>query len=90
MHRARLLVSAILLTSCVRIGEATSDEKKQLDAWSKLVTEKDRAEVRRAADAHTDWMEKKKVQWMTQQYRARYNRAQEKKEKAATQATTKG
>lgn len=78
------LVTLLTLPGCLRVGQASSEERAQLDAWSKAVTQKDRDEVTRQASLHTEWAEKKKVQWMTQQYRARFNRAQNKK--AATQA----
>lgn len=84
----RLLIVILLLVpgGCLRVGQASDDEKAQLAAWSKVVTQKDRDDVTRQANSHTEWAEKKKVQWMTQQYRARFNRAQNRK--AATQAAT--
>src|SRR4051812_37502289 len=81
------IVIAFLFSGCLHIGDASPDEKSQLDSWSKLVTDADRAQVQRAAASHTEWAEKKKVQWMITQYRTRYNRAQAKK--AATQAATR-
>jgi hypothetical protein len=70
----------------MRVGQASPEEKSQMDAWANVVTQKDRDDVTRQAHMHTEWAEKKKVQWMTQQYKARYNRAQTKK--AATQSAT--
>jgi hypothetical protein len=95
MHRqCRPLVVILLplvMNGCLSVGQASPDEKQQLDAWAKVVTPRDRDEVTRQASQHTEWAEKKKVQWMTQQYKARYNRAQTKKAatRAATQTTTR-
>ena len=91
--RWRLLIVILLLPAggCLRVGQASDEEKSQLAAWSNVVTQKDRDDVTRQAGLHTEWAEKKKVQWMTQQYKARFNRAQSKKAatQAATQSTTR-
>jgi hypothetical protein len=78
-----LAISLCSLPGCLRVGQASRDELAQLDYWGKLLPDRDRAAVQREADQHTDWMPKKKVQWMTMQYRARYRRAQ-----AASQPST--
>ena len=75
-----ILFIAVVTTGCVSVGEPTPQEKKQLAAWSAVVTEKDREEVRREADRHTEWMERKKVQWMIGEYRSRYHKSQQKKQ----------
>ena len=91
----KFLISAVLLiatvsSSCTHVGEPTSQENKQLAAWSAVVSEKDRIEVRREADRHTEWMERRKVQWMIGEYRARYeNSRRAAAARAATRATTK-
>ena len=85
--RVAVPVILVLLIGCARIGEPSRDEREQLEAWSKLVTPKDREEVTRAADAHTDWMEKRKVQYMIGQYRARYLRARERQAATRPAAT---
>lgn len=89
--RQLLVALLILISGCLRVGQASPDEKQQLDAWANVVTPKDRDEVTRQASQHTEWAEKKKVQWMTQQYKARYSRAQNKKAatRAATQTSTR-
>src|SRR3954466_13969347 len=88
MYRTKLSIclalAGILGVGCVRVGQPSPDDQAQLAKWSQLVSPKDRAEVERTAASRTDWMEKKKVQWMTTQYRTRYNRQQAKK--ATTQA----
>jgi hypothetical protein len=75
----------VSIPGCLRVGQASDDEKQQLAAWSAVVTDKDRAEVQRTASLHTEWMEKKQVQWMIQQYKTRYAHLQSK---SATKPTT--
>jgi hypothetical protein len=69
------LVAFFVATGCVRIGEPSKEERDQLAKWSARVSETDRVEVRREADRHTEWMEKKKTQFMIEQYRERYRDA---------------
>src|SRR4051812_46887811 len=86
-----ILCAALTFAGCLSVGQASTDELAMRDAWGKQVSTKDRAEVQREVDQHTDWMEKKKVQWMTMQYRARYNRARAKAAAAAaTRPATSG
>jgi hypothetical protein len=93
-HAMKFLLSAVFFIAtvsagCTHVGEPTSQEKKQLASWSAVVSEKDRLEVRREADRHTEWMERRKVQWMIGEYRARYeNSRRAAAARAATRATT--
>lgn len=72
------LVALLLIAGCMRMGEPTADERAQLASWSKAVSDQDRAEVQREANTHTEWMERKKSQWMIGEYRARYAKARAK------------
>jgi hypothetical protein len=75
---AALALLIVIASSCVRLGEPTSQERAQLARWSNVVTDEDRADVRREADTHTEWMERKKAQWMISEYRSRYAKARAK------------
>jgi hypothetical protein len=89
-RRLLTLACAILVTcaaACLRIGEPTSDERRQLQQWSAAVSDQDRTAVEREAATHTEWMERKRTQWMITEYRARYMRQRTKdaRRAAATQ-----
>ena len=73
-----VLIFTIIGGGCVHVGEPTPEERAQLTKWSNAVSEQDRTEVRREADMHTEWMERKKTQWMISEYHARYERARAK------------
>lgn len=77
----------IMVGGCLRVGEPTPDERQQLQSWSAAVSDTDRVDVQREANTHTEWMERKKAQWMIGEYRARYARARAKaaRRAAATQ-----
>src|SRR3954452_19395415 len=81
------LMIALASGGCLRIGEPTPDERRQLQTWSAAVSDEDRAAVQREANTHTEWMEKKKTQWMPTEYRSRYAKARAKatRRAAATQ-----
>ncbi|MGH7177788.1 MAG: hypothetical protein ACREJC_10440 [Tepidisphaeraceae bacterium] len=81
------LLACLTFVGCVTVGQPTPQERDQLEKWSKLVTPVDRAAVESEAAEHTDWMSRKKTQWMIDQYRACYERAQARA--AATRASTR-
>ena len=69
------------------VGKPTDQEVTQMNAWAEVVTPKDRLDVTRQANQHTDWMERKKVQWITGEYVRRYNK--EKGKSLGTRALTR-
>lgn len=89
-RRILLVLSLVTFTSlagCLRVGEPLPDERRQLEQWSAAVSADDRLAVQREANQHTDWMERKKTQWMIGEYRSRYAKARtrEARRAAATQ-----
>ncbi len=87
--------SCILLCLCLigcggTVGQPTDTEVQQMNAWAEVVTPKDREEVTREANQHTDWMERRKVQWITGEYVKRYSkgRGHASTTRSATQPTT--
>ena len=54
------------------VGVPTDQELQQMQAWAEVVTPKDRAEVMRQANEHTEWAERRKVQFITGEYKKRY------------------
>jgi hypothetical protein len=78
-----------LIVGCLAgdVGKPTDQEATQLQAWSAVVTPKDREAVTRIANQHTDWAERRKVQFMTGEYKKRYLRM--KSQPSTTRATTK-
>jgi hypothetical protein len=82
-----LPLACFVIVGCMRIGQPTSEERAELATWSKAVSDQDRIEVSREAATHTDWMERKKTQWMISEYRARSEKARAKQARraAATQ-----
>ena len=43
-----------------------------MHAWAEVVTPLDREQVTREANQHTDWAERRKVQFITGEYKKRY------------------
>ncbi len=82
-----LILSSLICPGCLHVGDPSPDELATRDAWSKVVSDNDRAQIMREAGTHTEWMEKRRVQWETQQFKSKYSHAQTKK--AATRATTR-
>jgi hypothetical protein len=82
-----LAIALLVVAGCMRMGEPTDDERAQLATWSAAVSDQDRAQVAREVNTHTDWMERKKTQWMIDEYRRRYShaRAKQARHDAATQ-----
>jgi hypothetical protein len=58
------------------VGKPTDQEIAQMQAWAEVVTPQDREVVTREANQHTDWAERRKVQFITGEYKKRYNHAQ--------------
>jgi len=58
------------------VGKPTDQEITQMQAWAEVVTPKDREQVTREANQHTDWAERRKVQFITGEYKKRYNHLQ--------------
>jgi hypothetical protein len=54
------------------VGKPTDQEIAQMQAWSEVVTPLDREQVTREANQHTDWAERRKVQFITGEYKKRY------------------
>jgi len=54
------------------VGKPTDQEVAQMQAWAEVVTPKDRELVTREANQHTDWAERRKVQFITGEYKRRY------------------
>ena len=58
------------------VGKPTEQEITQMQAWAEVVTPQDREAVTREANQHTDWAERRKVQFITGEYKKRYLHAQ--------------
>jgi hypothetical protein len=54
------------------VGKPTDQEVQQMQAWAEVVTPNDREQVTREANQHTDWAERRKVQFITGEYKKRY------------------
>ena len=54
------------------VGKPTDQEIAQMQAWSEVVTPLDREQVTREANQHTDWAERRKVQFITGEYKKRF------------------
>ena len=54
------------------VGQPTDQEVAQMHAWSEVVSPKDREQVTMQANQHTDWAERRKVQFITGEYKRRY------------------
>ncbi len=50
-------------------GKPTADEIAEYNYWGSQVSESYRQETLAATDVHTDWAQRKKVQWMTERFR---------------------
>ena len=90
MRRMHLLIVVILLVGGCRfnVGVPTDQEVQQMQAWAEVVTPKDRADVVREANQHTEWAERRKVQWITGEYKKRFEHLQSKIAAKPTTATT--
>jgi hypothetical protein len=68
------LCIAFIGTGCFRgnVGTPTDQEVMQMQAWAEVVTPQDREQVTREANQHTDWAERRKVQFITGEYKKRY------------------
>ncbi len=92
MRKWFLIGSAMLIICGCRfgVGVPTDQELQQMQAWAEVVTPKDRAEVMRQANEHTEWAERRKVQFITGEYKKRYLHEQAKlgDRSATTQSTT--
>ncbi len=64
--------AAIVLGCRGDIGKPTDQEIAQMQAWAAVVTPQDREQVTREANQHTDWLERRKVQFITGEYKRRY------------------
>ncbi len=70
-----LITSAAFIgVGCFRgdVGKPTDQEVMQMQAWAEVVTPQDRQQVTREANQHTDWAERRKVQFITGEYKRRY------------------
>ncbi len=68
------LSAAMVGLGCFRgdVGKPTDQEVMQMQAWAEVVTPQDREQVTREANQHTDWAERRKVQFITGEYKRRY------------------
>jgi hypothetical protein len=68
-----VVIGAFLGLGCQGdVGKPTDQEITQMQAWAEVVTPKDREQVTREANQHTDWLERRKVQYITGEYKRRY------------------
>jgi hypothetical protein len=68
-----LLAGGLVVVGCGgQVGQPTDQEIQQMQAWSEVVTPLDREQVTREANQHTDWLERRKVQFITGEYKRRY------------------
>jgi hypothetical protein len=68
-----LLASAVLNNGCMAdVGKPTDQEITQMQGWAEVVTPQDREVVTKEANQHTDWAERRKVQFITGEYKKRY------------------
>jgi hypothetical protein len=83
-----VLGAALLDIGCrgADIGKPTDEEVTQMQAWAEVVTPKDRDVVTREANQHTDWAERRKVQFITGEYKKRFLHF--KAHPSTTQSTT--
>ena len=88
MVKRLLLVGSIAIFSGCRfnVGVPTDQDLQQMQAWAAVVTPKDRAEVMKLANQHTEFSERRKVQFITGEYKRRYLKEQNRA--AAHPATT--
>ncbi|MBV8781802.1 MAG: hypothetical protein JO353_10430 [Phycisphaerae bacterium] len=87
------VAAGLLICGCrFNVGNPTDQEVQQMQAWAAVVTPKDRADVMRQANQHTEWAERRKVQWITGEYKKRYEHYQARAAatRAASSATTSG
>jgi hypothetical protein len=72
------------------VGKPTEQELTQMQAWAEVVTPTDREQVTREANQHTDWAERRKVQFITGEYKRRYlhQQAHPSTARSATTATS--
>jgi hypothetical protein len=92
MRKCLLIFAALLLAAGCRfnVGVTTDQDVQQMQAWAEVVTPKDRAEVVKQANEHTEWAERRKVQWITGEYKKRYTHEQARlaNRSSTTQSTT--
>jgi hypothetical protein len=71
---ALALAGTMLLAGCrgSDVGKPTDQEVAQMQAWAEVVTPQDREVVTREANQHTDWAERRKVQFITGEYKKRF------------------
>ena len=72
------------------VGVPTDQDVQQMQAWAAVVTPKDRTEVMLQANQHTEFSERRKVQFITGEYKKRYLKEQSKASgrTSATRSTT--
>jgi hypothetical protein len=70
------------------VGKPTDQEVAQMQAWAAVVTPQDREQVTREANQHTDWLERRKVQFITGEYKGRYLHLQSHPSTAKSATTT--
>jgi hypothetical protein len=85
-----LTAVALVGFGCLRgdLGQPTDQEITQMQAWSEVVTPQDREQVTREANQHTDWLERRKVQFITGEYKRRYLHQQSHPSTARSATTT--
>jgi hypothetical protein len=87
-----ILAASLVIAGCQGsdVGKPTDLEVTQMQAWAEVVTPKDREVVTREANQHTDWAERRKVQFITGEYKKRFLhlQAHPATAKSATKPTT--
>ena len=85
---ALLLLSVALLVSCTGVPAASKDEIYARDQWAQKVSPTVRQQVHAEAERHTNWGEKRKVQFEISRYQHAYQQEQKKGRASTTRSAT--
>jgi hypothetical protein len=81
-------VAALASSSCTPIPPATPQERSVRDQWAAKVSPEARQQVMAEADRHTNWGEKRKIQYEIDRFQKIYHQEQLKVRKHAPATTT--
>jgi hypothetical protein len=90
-HRRSLLAIAAavaMAVSCTPVPPATAQERSARDQWAARVSPQARQEVMAEADRHTNWGEKRKIQYEIDRFQKIYHQEQLKVRKHAPSTTS--